>query len=46
MPDEIKPVPDFGTIIDTEYLSGLVKIDKDMVMLLDIDRLLDVEAIG
>jgi purine-binding chemotaxis protein CheW len=46
MPDEVKPVPDFGTIIDTEYLSGLVKIDKDMVMLLDIDRLLDVEAIG
>ncbi len=46
MPEEIKPVPSFGTSIDTEYLSGLVKIDKDMILLLDIDHLLDVEAIG
>jgi len=46
MPEDITPVPDFGTMIDTEYLSGLVKIDKNMVMLLDIDHLLAVEAIG
>lgn len=46
MPEDIKSAPDFGTSIDTEYLSGLVKIDKNMVMLLDIDHLLDVDAIG
>ncbi len=46
LPEQIKPAPDFGASISTEYISGLVNIDKSMVMLLDIDHLLDVDAIG
>jgi purine-binding chemotaxis protein CheW len=45
-PDDIQPSPDFGTVIDTEYVKGLVAIGDNMVMLLDIDNLLDVDAIG
>jgi purine-binding chemotaxis protein CheW len=46
MPDDIKPSPDFGSTIKTDYITGLVTIGDNMVMLLDIDRLLSVEAIG
>ncbi|MCE5232578.1 MAG: chemotaxis protein CheW [Mizugakiibacter sp.] len=38
--DEIKPVPDFGAAVDTEYLKGLVAVGERMVMLLDVERLL------
>ncbi len=46
MPEDIKPAPDFGSTIDIDYINGLVTIGDNMVMLLDIDRLLSVEAIG
>ena len=46
MPDDIKPPPDFGNTIDIDYITGLVSLGDNMVMLLDIDRLLSVEAIG
>jgi chemotaxis signal transduction protein len=35
-----------GSTIKTDYITGLVTIGDNMVMLLDIDRLLSVEAIG
>lgn len=46
MPDDVKPAPDFGSTINTDYINGLVTIGENMVMLLDIDRLLSVEAMG
>jgi purine-binding chemotaxis protein CheW len=46
MPDDIKPSPDFGSTIKTDYITGLVTLGDNMVMLLDIDRLLSVDAIG
>lgn len=46
MSSDIKPSPNFGSAIKTDYITGLVTIDDNMVMLLDIDRLLSVEAIG
>jgi purine-binding chemotaxis protein CheW len=46
MPGDIKPSPDFGSTIKTDYITGLITIGDNMVMLLDIDRLLSVEAIG
>lgn len=46
MPEKIKPSPDFGTAINTSYINGLVTIGDNMVMLLDIDKLLSVEALG
>lgn len=46
MPEDIKPSPDFGWCIDTRFISGLVSIDNVMLILLDIDMLLSVEALG
>ena len=36
----VKPVPDMGTTVDTEYLKGLTSIAERMVLLLDVDKLL------
>jgi purine-binding chemotaxis protein CheW len=36
----IKPVPDMGTAVDTEYLKGLTSVGQRMVLLLDVDKLL------
>ncbi|QEP45034.1 chemotaxis protein CheW [Ectothiorhodospiraceae bacterium BW-2] len=40
--DDIKPTPDFGGPISTEYIHGLVSINEQMIMLLDIDLLLSI----
>jgi purine-binding chemotaxis protein CheW len=37
---DIRPVPDMGTTVDTEYLKGLTSLDERMVLLLDVDKLL------
>jgi purine-binding chemotaxis protein CheW len=39
-PGDIRPVPDMGTSVDTEYLKGLTSVAERMVLLLDVDRLL------
>ena len=44
-PDEIKPTPDFGTVVNTEYISGLSTVNEKMIMLLDVDRLLNMEEL-
>jgi len=36
----VRPVPDMGTAVDTEYLKGLTSVGERMVLLLDVDRLL------
>lgn len=38
--DAIRPVPDMGTTVDTEYLKGLTAAGERMVLLLDVDKLL------
>lgn len=44
-PADIRPKPDFGTVVDADFISGLATVDEHMVMLLDIDRLLRVDEI-
>src|SRR5215471_8965331 len=39
-PDQIKPVPDFGTRIQAEYLRGIGRVENRFVLLLDIEHLL------
>ena len=39
-PGSVRPVPDMGTTVDTEYLKGLTSSGERMVLLLDVDRLL------
>jgi len=46
LPEDIKPTPDFGSRLNTNYISGVVTIDDAMMMILNIDDLLSVEAIG
>jgi purine-binding chemotaxis protein CheW len=38
--DQIKPVPDFGTRIQSEYLRGVGQFDGRFVLFLDTERLL------
>lgn len=38
--EELLPVPDFGTAIDTSYLSGLARREQRVVLLLDVERVL------
>lgn len=45
-PDAIKPSPDFGDQVNTASITGLVSINETMMMILDVDHLLSVEAIG
>jgi purine-binding chemotaxis protein CheW len=46
LPENIKPAPNFGGNIKTDYIKGLVTIKDEMVMLLEIDQLLSVAEIG
>lgn len=47
VPEDIKPTPDFGSSVSTEYIKGLVSLEDDtMMMILNVDRLLSVEALG
>lgn len=37
---DLKPAPDFGGAVDTESVKGLVTIDDQMIIMLDIDHLM------
>jgi len=39
--DNIKPSPDFGTAVDTEFVKGLATVEKKMIIVLDIDHMLN-----
>ncbi len=45
-PEEIKPAPNFGSAVNTEFIRGMVARDDAMVMLLDIDRLLSSDEVS
>lgn len=38
--EQIEAAPDFGTSVDTNFILGMGKIDKKVVILLDIDKVL------
>ncbi len=38
---DIKPAPDFGSVISIEFVRGLATVSDKMVIVLDIDRLLN-----
>ena len=42
---QIDPAPAFGTRIRVDYLSGMVRLDRKFVMILDIDRILSVDEL-
>jgi purine-binding chemotaxis protein CheW len=45
-PEAISDAPNFGDKVNTDFISGITRIDDNMVMLLDIDRLLHSEQVG
>jgi len=38
--DQIKPAPEFGAALDTQYLMGLGTVDDRMLILVDIEKLM------
>lgn len=39
--DDIKPAPDFGSVVDVDFVQGLATLQENMVIVLDIDQLLN-----
>jgi purine-binding chemotaxis protein CheW len=44
--DEIKPAPELGAHVSTEFIAGLASVSGRMLMLLDIDRLIGSDIAG
>lgn len=38
---QIRPAPDFGAAVDTDFVKGLATVEEHMVILLDIDTLIN-----
>jgi purine-binding chemotaxis protein CheW len=45
-PDQIKPAPEMGAELNTDYLIGLGTVDERMLILVDIDKLMSSAEIG
>ena len=45
-PEQIKPAPSMGSVLDTEYLMGLDTLDECMLILIDLDRLMSSDEVG
>ncbi|MBS0341483.1 MAG: chemotaxis protein CheW [Proteobacteria bacterium] len=43
---QVKPAPEFGSAVQTEYLIGLGTLDERMIILVDIDRLMSSSDMG
>ena len=43
---DVKATPDFGTSLNTKFINGIATSNDNMVMLLDIDKLLSVEEMS
>jgi purine-binding chemotaxis protein CheW len=39
-PEQIKPAPEMGAVLDTQYLMGLGTLDERMLILVDIEKLM------
>ena len=45
-PEQIKPAPEMGTALNTDYLIGLGTIDQRMLILVNIDKLMSSAEMG
>jgi purine-binding chemotaxis protein CheW len=47
MPEQqIKPSPDFGTAVETDFVKGLATVNEKMVIILDIDHILNAKELN
>jgi purine-binding chemotaxis protein CheW len=44
--DSIKEAPDFGSVVDVNFVQGLATLENAMVIVLDIDRLLNAQELS
>ena len=44
--EDMKPSPDFGGSMNTEFIDGLATVEEQMVMLLNIDKMLTTDEIA
>ncbi|MGJ8682684.1 chemotaxis protein CheW [Paraglaciecola sp.] len=44
--EEVRPAPEFGVAFDSRYLLGLAPIDEQMVILVNIERLITSDELG
>ncbi len=44
-PEDMKAPPDLGDSVSTDYIRGLVNVDEKMVILLEIDKLLNMDEL-
>ncbi|MDW5443458.1 chemotaxis protein CheW [Polaromonas sp. SM01] len=45
-PEQVKPAPEMGAVLDTEYLIGLGTLDERMLILVDLDKLMTSDEMG
>ena len=45
-PEQVKPAPEMGSVLDTDYLIGLGTLDERMLILVDIDKLMSSVEMG
>ncbi|CDS50361.1 Positive regulator of CheA protein activity (CheW) [Polaromonas sp. CG9_12] len=45
-PEQIKPAPEMGSVLETGYLIGLGTLDERMLILVDIDKLMSSSEMG
>ncbi|VAW94064.1 Positive regulator of CheA protein activity (CheW) [hydrothermal vent metagenome] len=43
---DIKPSPDFGLAVDTEFVNGLATVDEKMIIVLNIDHMLNAKELA
>ena len=39
-PEQLKPAPEFGASLDTQYITGLGTVDERMIIVMDIEKLM------
>lgn len=44
--EQIRPAPEFGTALDTQYIQGLASQDERMVIVVDIEKLMGSNEMG
>ncbi|UJP06534.1 MAG: chemotaxis protein CheW [Nitrosomonas sp.] len=44
--DQVRPAPGMGSVIDTEYITGLGTLDERMLIMLDIEKLMNSGDMG
>ena len=44
--DDMKPPPEFGVAFDSQYLHGLVPFEEQMIILLNIEKLISSQELG